>query len=247
MRRLVAFDLDGTLAESKQAIDPDMAALLGQLTGLFTVAVISGGDWPQFETQLIGQLAPGTDLAKLILLPTSGTKLYRHDDTWQQVYAEALTAAERARIVAALDQAITLLDLGTARSWGERIEDRTTQITFSALGQQAPLAAKAAWDPDRTKRRQIQAMLAPELPDFAVRIGGSTSLDITRQGVDKGTGLTKLAQASGIPLGEMMFIGDALFPGGNDHAVIAAGVAAIAVRDLAETRAIIAALVLCRT
>jgi phosphomannomutase len=63
-------------------------------------------------------------------------------------------------------------------------------------------------------------MLSPLLPDFAVRIGGSTSIDITRQGIDKGYGIIKLSQASEIPLGDMMFIGDALYPGGNDHAVM---------------------------
>ena len=149
--------------------------------------------------------------------------------------------------MAALDVTVARLQLDIGPCWGARIEDRGTQITFSALGQQAPLEAKTAWDPDRTRRQQIQAMVAADLPGFAVRIGGATSIDITRPGVDKGSGMVKLAQASGIPLTAMMFIGDALFPGGNDHAVIAAGVAAIAVRDVAETRAIIAAMVLCRT
>ena len=246
MKQLVAFDLDGTLAMSKQSIDEEMAALLARLTKTVTVAVMSGGDWPQFEAQLIGKLPTGSDLARLFLLPTSGTKLYRYDGEWRLIYAEALASAERTRITGALNMVIAALHLDRAPSWGARIEDRATQITFSALGQHAPAEVKRAWDPDFVRRKQIQALLSPSIPGFAVRIGGSTSIDITRQGVDKGYGIVRLSQAAGIALGDMMFVGDALYPGGNDHAVIDAGVDAIPVRDVEETKRIIETILLCR-
>jgi phosphomannomutase len=244
MKRLIAFDLDGTLAESKQAIDPDMASLLGRLTNAYDVAVMSGGDWPQFEAQLVGQLPTGTDLARLFLLPTSGTKLYRHAGKWQPIYADALTADERATVIRSLDTVIEKLDLDSAQSWGPRIEDRGTQVTFSALGQQAPVDAKHAWDPDMSRRKQIQALLTPLLPGFEVRTGGSTSIDITREGVDKGTGITRLSQEIGVPLSTMLFMGDALYPGGNDYAVTEVGVDAILVRDIEDTRKIIQTILL---
>ena len=244
MKRLIAFDLDGTLAQSKQAIDPEMAALLGQLTNAFAVAVMSGGDWPQFEAQLVGNLPAGADLARLFLLPTSGTKLYRHAGTWQPIYADVLNADERATVIHALNTVIAKLDLDSGQSWGPRIEDRGTQITFSALGQQAPIDAKHAWDPDMSRRKQIQALLAPLLPGFEVRTGGSTSIDITREGVDKGTGITRLSHEIGVPLSAMLFMGDALYPGGNDHAVIEAGVDSIPVRDIEDTRKIIQTILL---
>jgi phosphomannomutase len=244
MKRLIAFDLDGTLAESKQAIDPDMASLLGRLTNAYDVAVMSGGDWPQFEAQLVGQLPTGTDLARLFLLPTSGTKLYRHAGKWQPIYADALTADERATVIRSLDTVIEKLDLDSAQSWGPRIEDRGTQVTFSALGQQAPVDAKHAWDPDMSRRKQIQALLTPLLPGFEVRTGGSTSIDITREGVDKGTGITRLSQEIGVPLSTMLFMGDALYPGGNDYAVTEVGVDAILVSDIEDTRKIIQTILL---
>jgi phosphomannomutase len=244
MKRLIAFDLDGTLAESKQAIDPDMASQRGRLTNAYDVAVMSGGDWPQFEAQLVGQLPTGTDLARLFLLPTSGTKLYRHAGKWQPIYADALTADERATVIRSLDTVIEKLDLDSAQSWGPRIEDRGTQVTFSALGQQAPVDAKHAWDPDMSRRKQIQALLTPLLPGFEVRTGGSTSIDITREGVDKGTGITRLSQEIGVPLSTMLFMGDALYPGGNDYAVTEVGVDAILVSDIEDTRKIIQTILL---
>jgi HAD superfamily hydrolase (TIGR01484 family) len=245
MKRLIAFDLDGTLAESKQAIDPEMAALLARLAKLALVAVISGGDWPQFEQQLVCNLPSAIDFSRLYLLPTSGTKMYRHNGEWRPVYAELFSDKERAGIHAALAVAVNDAGLSDRRIWGDRIEDRGSQITFSGLGQQAPLEAKTAWDPDFSKRRRLQTALNSTLPGFSVRTGGSTSVDITRAGVDKAYGMHKLAEFSKVSLGEMIFLGDALYPGGNDFAVREAGVDTIAVRDIHETKRAIEAIIFC--
>jgi phosphomannomutase len=238
MKQLVAFDLDGTLADSKQAIDQEMGSLLSRLLQVSIVAVISGGDWPQFEQQLVGNLPKGMDFARMFLLPTSGTKLYRYDDGWQRSYSELFSEAERNHILRTLEDTVD-------QSWGEKIEDRGSQITFSGLGQQAPLGSKRAWDPDFSKRKRIQAALGPKLPGFAVNVGGSTSIDITREGVDKAYGMSKLAEAAGVPVADMIFVGDALYPGGNDYPVRSAGIDTIAVRDVTETKRIIETIVFC--
>jgi hypothetical protein len=245
MKRLIAYDLDGTLAQSKQPIDPEIAALLALLTKVAEVAVISGGDWPQFTQQLLGNLPDDTDLDRLFLLPASGTKLYRYEGQWEQVYAELFTEEERSRILGALTSSVSDLGLDGAQSWGDKIEDRGSQITFSGLGQEAPLDAKEAWDPNFTKRKRLQTALIPLLPSFTVRVGGSTSVDITRKGIDKAYGMAKLAAASGIPVSDMIFIGDALYPGGNDYAVHEAGIDTIAIRDVHETRRVTEAIALC--
>ena len=160
MKRLIAFDLDGTLAESKQAIDSEMARLLARLAKSAIVAVISGGDWPQFRRQLIGSLPDEIDFAQWFLLPTSGTKMYRYDREWRPTYEDLFSDEDRARILSALNAALIESGTATSRIWGKRIEDRGSQITFSGLGQQAPLDAKTAWDPDFAKRRRIQAALS---------------------------------------------------------------------------------------
>lgn len=245
MKQLVAFDLDGTLADSKQAIDPEMGGLLSRLLQVAIVAVISGGDWPQFEQQLVGNLPKGIDFTRMFLLPTSGTKLYRYDNGWQRAYGELFSEAEREHILRTLEDTVTAAGLSGERSWGEKIEDRGSQITFSGLGQQAPLVAKHSWDPDFVKRKRLQAALGPLLPGFAVNVGGSTSIDITRQGVDKAYGMRKLAEAAGVPFAKMVFVGDALYPGGNDFPVRAAGIDTVAVRDVTETKRIIETIVFC--
>jgi HAD superfamily hydrolase (TIGR01484 family) len=246
MKNLIVFDLDGTLAESKSAIDAEMSALLGRLLAVVRVAVISGGDFPQFAHQLVGNLPAGADFGRLSLLPTCGTRFFEYrSGTWDKLYAEDLTADQKQRIIKAINDAVDALGLRAAQTWGEIIEDRESQITFSALGQQAPLEAKKQWDPDIAKRKLLQARLQPALPDFSVRVGGSTSIDITLPGIDKAYGMRKLRDILGIPIAEMLYIGDALFPGGNDAPVHETGVDAIQVRDPQETKHVIEAIVAC--
>jgi hypothetical protein len=171
MKQLIVFDLDGTLAESKFAPDAEMAALPHDLLGIVKVAVISGGDWPQFESQLLATLPHDERLAQLSLLPTSGTKFFHYTDGWMQLYAVDLTASEKETIVNAFQRAIVGAHVRVKRVWGEVIEDWGSQITYSALGQQAPIKEKDKRDPDFSKRRKIVAILAPLLPAFSVRMG----------------------------------------------------------------------------
>ena len=246
MKKMVSFDLDGTLAASKQPIEADMAALLAGLLAVAEVAVISGGDWPQFEKQVVGRMPQDADFKRLWIMPTTGAKLYRTDDegVWQPVYADNFSDDERQQILEALDKAVDQTGLKAEKTWGDQIEDRGTQITFSGLGQEAPLDAKTAWDPDFTKRKKLQAALKPLLPGLSVNVGGSTSIDITREGVDKGWGLKRLAKESGIALDDMIFLGDAIYPGGNDYPAQEAGVDSIKVRDPADTATAIRAITL---
>ena len=246
MKQLVAFDLDGTLAESKQPLKDDMGEALADLLGVAHVAVISGGDWPQFDKQVASRLPARADRSKLWLMPTTGTKLYTHQSgEWTPVYAELFSDAQK-KVVAAFEASLEATGFVPEQTWGERIEDRGSQITFSALGQQAPIDAKEHWDPDFAKRKVIQADLKKRLPDLSINMGGATSIDITQKGVDKAYGLRRLSKESGIAEGAMMFIGDAIFPGGNDYPAKEMGLDTVRVRDPQETLSVIAAIVACQ-
>ncbi len=245
-KTLMIFDLDGTLAESKSPLDPEMAGLLGALLDVVQVAIISGGDWPQFDKQALAKVPAGARLDRLVLLPTCGTKFFRFvDGSWTKLYSEDFTADERRRTVAALDTAIDRSGFKPAQTWGDLIEDRGTQITYSALGQQAPLDAKKAWDPDFSKRKKFKEILDPMIPDLSVCLGGATSVDVTKPGIDKSYGIRKLVEILGIPIEEMLFVGDALFPGGNDAPVRDTGVRSIQVRDPDESKRVIETFIAC--
>jgi phosphomannomutase len=245
MKKLIVFDLDGTLAPSKAALDAEMAALINKLLGFIKVAVISGGDWSQFQKQVLAHLASDDRLQNLSLLPTCGTQFYKFDTGWEKIYSEDFTSGQKEKIISSLKKAIEQSDVKAEKVWGEVIQDRGSQITFSGLGQQAPLEEKNKWDPDFTKRKKMKAILDTLIPEFSVRLGGATSIDVTRPGIDKAYGIRKLRDILGIAIEEMIFIGDALFPGGNDYPAEQAGVVSIRVRDPDETKRIIETIVAC--
>ncbi len=245
MKKLIVYDLDGTLAESKSSLDARMAALLHGLLGVVKVAVISGGDWPQFEKQLLFHLPHDERLSNLSLLPTCGTKFFRYSGEWNKLYSEDFTAIQKAKITVSLQQAVAAAGFKVQKLWGDVIEDRGSQITYSALGQQAPLEEKNKWDPDYAKRKAIKGILDPLIPDFSVRLGGATSIDVTKPGIDKAYGIGKLRDLLGIPIKEMIYIGDALFVGGNDYPAEQAGVVSIPVRGPNETKPVTEAIIAC--
>ena len=235
---LVAFDLDDTLAASKSPLDPAMAERLTMLLGLVPVCVISGGQFAQFSTQVVERLpdASPAHLERLHLMPTCGTQYYRFTDgEWTKVYAQDLGDDEKSRALAAVESEARRLGFWEAETWGPILEDRGSQITFSALGQSAPVEAKAAWDPTGEKKNTLRAAVQELLPDLEVRSGGSTSVDITRRGIDKAYGIGKLSQLTGIRLTDMLFIGDRLDPEGNDYPVLALGVPTRAVTGWENT------------
>lgn len=245
MKKLVVFDLDGTLAQSKSSLDTEMAALLNQLLGFIKVAVISGGDWAQFQAQVLSHLANDDRLKNLSLLPTCGTQFYTYSSEWEKLYSEDFTSEQKTKIIHSLKTAIAEANQAVEKAWGEVIEDRGSQITYSALGQKAPLNEKVKWDPDFSKRKKIKGVLDTLIPEFSVRLGGATSIDVTKPGIDKAYGIRKLRDVLGIAIDEMVFVGDALFPGGNDYPAEEAGVVSIRVRDPEETKRVIEAIIAC--
>jgi len=245
MKKLIVFDLDGTLAASKSALDTDTAVLLHKLLAIVKVAVISGGGWPQFEKQLLAHLPHDEHLANLSLLPTCGTKFFRFAGGWDELYSEDLTSDEKDKIGTSLNTAIAQAGFKVERAWGQTIEDRGSQITYSALGQDAPLEEKEKWDPDFAKRKTIKAILDSLIPEFSVEMGGATSIDITKPGIDKAYGIRKLRDVLSISLSEMIYVGDALFVGGNDYPAEEAGVVSIGVHGPGDTRLVIETIVAC--
>jgi phosphomannomutase len=225
--RVVAFDLDGTLAESKSAITPRMAGLLVRLLDEVQVCVISGGAFPQFQKQV---------LDRLDATPTNGTRYYRfREGAWQEIYAEDLPEEMKKHVIDVLKQGAKTLGLWEEHTWGDIIEDRGSQITFSALGQRAPVPEKTAWDPDGSKKERLRAWAAERLPDLEVRSGGSTSVDVTARGIDKAYGMHKLMEQLDVGMDDILFVGDRLDPQGNDHPVQAMGIRSVPVKSWQDT------------
>jgi hypothetical protein len=227
--KLVAFDLDGTLAESKQPVSAQMGELLAQLLEKMPAAVMSGASFAQFETQCIPALPDKAHLERLYLFPMNAARCYGFKNAgWHPLYDHSFDAFERGRIMQALKEALmeTGLDIIPERKpeWGEQIEDRGAQITYSALGQKAPVEEKKKWDPTREKRKPLYDGLVRRLPDFSIGLNATTSIDVTKKGISKAYGIRQLVRLTGISVSEMLYIGDALDEGGNDAVVLQTGV-----------------------
>lgn len=238
-KKVIAFDLDDTLAVTKSPISDRMAELLSRLVEKYDICVISGGRFEQFKKQVIDRLdIDDKYLARFHLMPSCGTRYYRYDELnkdWKQLYAEDLTEDQKTEIIAVLKAGAKELGLWEEKPYGDIIEDRGSQITYSALGQQAPAEKKYAWDPDKKKKNALRDYAAERLTDLEVRVGGTTSVDITRIGVDKAYGMRKLMEALEIGKDEILFFGDSLQEGGNDYPVKAMGIDSIPVESWEET------------
>ncbi len=239
MKKVLAFDLDDTLAITKSPISDEMSATLGDILEEFEVCIISGGRYEQFKTQVVDRLhIEPHKLNRLHLMPTCGTRYYRYnelDGEWQIQYAEDLTEEQKQLIITVLEKSAKELGLWEEKPAGDIIEDRGSQITFSALGQKATPEDKYAWDPKGVKKVALRDLAALSLPGLEVRAGGSTSIDVTREGIDKAYGMQKLIDAIHISKDDILFFGDNLQEGGNDYPVKAMGIDSLAVDSWEET------------
>ncbi len=247
--------MDGTLTPSKAAMSGRMGRFLRLLLKEKKVAVIGGGKYELFRWQFVNRIKfHGKELTNLFLFPTSSTSFYRYArGGWKKVYAHTLSAADKNKILNAFRQ--VFLSFGykhPKKTYGKVIEDRGTQITFSALGQEAVSALgaqrgvrlKEEWHRKYNRLRLNMAkLLQKKLPKFKVRIGGLTSIDVTQKGIDKAYGIRQIEKHLRIPKRDMLFVGDAIFPGGNDYAVVRAGVDYIKVRGPADTEKVVVFLI----
>ncbi len=241
-KKLIIFDLDGTLTDSKAEIDPEMAILLGGLLKIKRVGVVGGGAFERFKIQIIDRLSQDVRLENLFLLPLNGGSFYqRQNGEWQKIYSQKLSDEEKEKTKGSLERVIKEADyVQPERVYGEQIEDRGGQITFSALGQNAPLDEKTKWSKEHDADRLRMAMKLQEyLPDMEVKTAGLTSIDITRKGIDKKFAIEKLTDYLNIPIVDTLFIGDAFGPDDNDSPALESGVLCFKVKKTEETKNLI--------
>jgi HAD superfamily hydrolase (TIGR01484 family) len=253
-RKVIAFDLDGTLAPSKSPLPDRMGSALNRLLDKYHVCIISGGKFEQFEKQLLGNLkADDNKLEKLHLMPTCGTRYYRYDKakkSWKRIYAEDFSEHQKAKIVKELKKAVEHFGMHEKHLYGETIEDRGSQISWSALGQdivdalgEEGIKLKEEWDPDNKKKLKMVGFLSPLLEEFEVRAGGTTTIDITKKGIDKAYGMNKIMNMLDIGKSEIFFIGDRIIEGGNDYPVKAMGIDTMQISSWQETATAVEAMV----
>jgi phosphomannomutase len=248
-KELIVFDLDGTLTETKSNLEPYMSRVLVTLLKSKKVAVIGGGTYRQFKKQFVSRLTcPPALLTRLFLFPTTATSFYRYHGGWKKVYALELSKKARQQVKQAFRDVLREIHyVRPQKVYGKVLEDRGSQMTFSALGQdivarlgKKGVQMKKEWTQKNTPLKfKITKLVARRLPGLEVRASGFTSIDVTRKGIDKEYGVRQIEKYLHMPIRKMLFVGDALFPGGNDYAAKRTGVECVAVRGPHDTKKII--------
>jgi phosphomannomutase len=235
--RAVLFDLDDTLAESFKPPRPEMIEALAELLEHVPTAILTAAGFPRIERDFLSELSRSPQIERLYLFPNSSAECLRFKSgEWVPEYDLSLTDEERARIARAMEELSKRSDvIPLDPRYSPKIIDRGAQVAFAALGFDAPLEAKQAWDPDQSKRRRAKVFLEGSIPGFEILIGGMTTIDVTKKGVTKAHGVLWLSEHLRIPPPQMLFVGDALYPGGNDEVVIQTGIRARSVQNPDET------------
>ena len=243
MKKVLALDIDQTLNVAKTPITDDIANLLVECLNHFEVCPISGQKFDQFLIQIVDRLPNPTpeQLSHLHLFVAQGTQYYRYNttnSTWEQVYNYPLTDEQVQKITTTIEQAARELGFWEADKLlpgDEIIENRLSQVTFSALGQKAGTKEKYAWDPDCKKREKIVARCKELAPEFEYEIGGTTSINAITPGMNKVFGMTHLLEELNVKKEDILYFGDMTQPGGNDYPVVEMGIDTITVRNHEDT------------
>ena len=234
------FDLDDTLAESFKPPERGMIDRLIALLDKAPVAILTAAGFPRVETEFLDFLILSPRIDRFFVFPSSASECYIHrDGAWRIEYSLSFTDDERSAVKKAIADSIAEVGPLDTYNYTSAIIDRDSQVAFAALGLQATVEDKNAWDPNQQKRRRLKAAIESRIPQFEVLIGGKTTIDITKKGVDKAYGVRWLAHKIGCDPSEMLFVGDALYEGGNDAVVIQTGIQTTPVANPGDTASVI--------
>ena len=215
-KKIIIADVDETICESCQVISPEMAQQIDSMIQQgYTFAFISGTNVAELTRMISFRVNQEHHL-----LATTGTNYTKvKNRNAQTIYNHSLTAAEKQEIKTAFEKLIVEYNLQSQTTKEDQIQDRDSQITLSALGRNAPLQLKVAYDQDGAKRKEWVQFLKQHLDEtkYDLKIGGTTSIDVTKKGLDKEWGIHQFAQQNQIPLSSIVFLGDKIYPGGNDY------------------------------
>ena len=231
-KKIIFADVDDTVCPSTQPLQAPIGGGTQRLIDSGRMlAFISGSTVAQLWEQL-GKALSGD----FQLLGASGTHYVRvKAGQREEVYQFAMPEAERARILGAIRGLAGRHAVSSMTTADDQVQDRQSQITFSAIGRHAPDALKRSFDPTGNLRAAWVLELAKELGEgYSIRVGGTTPIDVTRSGLDKGWGIKEFLKFHRLDAADAVFFGDKLKEGGNDYPARAV-VECVEVRSLDDT------------
>jgi hypothetical protein len=207
--RHIFFDLDGTLTRSRITITEEMKGALRALTASGRdVIIVSGAQKSRLDEQ--------GDRFPCVYLAQNGNHAYALPDG-KDIWRDELPASEKAEI---MKHVASIPRTWAVKDESDLVEDRGSQISYSLLGHHEELERKEAFDPGGAKRVELLKKYPLVSDAVEVKIGGTTTFDYFKKGRTKGHNVARYVEMSKWKKEECVYVGDALFPGGNDEAVV---------------------------
>lgn len=210
--RLIAFDLDGTLTQHKTPLAQPNLGVLDSLGEKYKLLMVGAGMCSRIFRQMNGY--------PIDIIGNYGMQFCTYNaetkalDKVFDMHAPCDRESVERRITALRER------FGYTEYTGDNVEYHDSGcVTFPLLGTKADIAAKLAFDPDRSKRKPLYPAVRNAFPDYTVFIGGSSSFDFAPFPYNKYYALDKYCAEYGYSHDEVVYVGDDYGPGGNDEAV----------------------------
>lgn len=211
------FDLDNTLMLSRSMMTPEHQAIFKKLCDARDVVVVSGAQESQIRKQI-----PETTGARFFVLGQTGNEALdkNREVIWKEVFTQEQTDATLAFI-----ETLKKEFDANVKDPDDLVELRGSQISYSPIGHNESKEKKYAFDAGAVRRNQVLTKHADEVKKInAIGIdvvpGGTTCFDFFLAGKNKGFNVARLIEKEGWLKDESVYVGDALFPGGNDETVL---------------------------
>jgi HAD superfamily hydrolase (TIGR01484 family) len=215
-KKVIIADVDETICDSCQVISSEMAERVNHLTkNGYEFVFVSGAS----TKELLRMVSSGLTEEHHLLGTTGTNYTLVKNNANEVIYDHKLSEEERIEIMQALDKVITHFNIQSLTTKEDQLQDRGTQITLSAIGRNAPSEAKAKYDPTGEIRLQWVEFLKKHLDEnkYEMRVAGTTSIDVTRKGLDKEWAIREFAKFRNVDFQNVLFFGDKIYPGGNDY------------------------------
>lgn len=207
MKKLICFDLDGTLTQHRSKLESENRAVLDQLKEKYKVIMVGAGNAPRIYAQMceypidiIGNY--GMQESKMV---GGEFKIVREDTAHpdKEFFVKNIEYLRK--------------KYGYTQYKGESVEFHASgMVTFPLLGTKADLADKLAFDPTRQKRKVLYPEVCEIFKDYTVYIGGSSSFDFSGKRYNKYDAIMRYAAENGYTKGEILYVGDDFADGGGD-------------------------------
>lgn len=238
-KKIFIFDVDGTIADSYCSVNKKDAEIICNLlvSGKIVVFATSRSR-ESVQEKVLNDLSCGSKYFSFVyILPAAGAAMYKwNNKEWEEVYRESMDANDIVKITEVYKRALHTIDPDIIKKVRPNIVNKKgVMLSCSALPVSATKEERRLWDPNHKKRIQIIKEIVREFPYISANIGGSATIDITKIGINKAYGLNRFFEILKLNKKDALFVGDGIFPGGNDYCVLETGIETMKVESPEDT------------